>query len=86
MHGDLVMVYKNKQGERLIDEAIDIGVKGYTRHFPDCTKDDLVAYVSPRLYEELDMACKNHVVPIGSNIIVPYPGVWICPKECDDVR
>jgi hypothetical protein len=86
MRGDLVMVFKNKQGERLIDEAIAIGIKGYIRHYPACTKDDLIAYVNPVLFNELDMKIDgDHEIPVDSNIAVPYPGVWVCLKESEDV-
>ena len=86
MHGDLVIVYKNKQGDRLIDEAIAIGIKGYMRHHPEYSKEGLVAYVCPRLYEELGLDGDDHEILIDSNSLVPYPGVWVCPKESVDVR
>jgi hypothetical protein len=85
MFGNLVMVGKNKQGDRLLDEAIDIGINGYMRHYPNAIIDGLVAYLSPRLFNECDVSKGSYRIPVDENVLTPYPGVWIGRKESVDV-
>jgi hypothetical protein len=81
MQGDLVVVYKNKQGERLIDEAIRVGIKGMKRHFPDMDEADLDAWVGQKLFDECELTHDNCELRVDVDKDVPYPCVWVCRKE-----
>lgn len=83
LYGALIIVEKNKNKEREIEEAIQNGIRLYQKHNPDVPALECVAYVHPRLYAELDG--KTYSIEVIGNRVVPYPLLWICRKgESDD--
>lgn len=80
--GYVVLIEKLKDGTRLIDVAITVGIQGYRRHYPKTKLEDMEGLVNPRMYEECGLAGKTgDGLRIYPDLDIPYRELWVCAKE-----
>jgi hypothetical protein len=78
LSGALIVVEKTKNGERQIEQAIQAGIVLFHKHNPKIPAQELVAYVSPRLFEESVEG--DYSITVDEHEDVPYPLLWVCLK------
>ncbi len=83
LHGALVVIEKNKNKERQIEDAIQAGIRLYQKHNPKFPALELIAYVSPRIQEEC-IGEQTFSIDVDVNPKVPYALLWVCRKGKDN--
>lgn len=84
--GYVTLIEKMKDGTRLIDLAVTLAMQGYRRHFPKTKSEDMIGYLNPKMYTELEMEGRNFGIDIIPKEGIPFHELWVCTKEAGDVR
>lgn len=78
LHGALVYIDKDKNGDRDIEGAIRRGLRLYERHYGKTPALELIALVNPKMFTEQKLQEGGYSLDVEWHENVPYSNLWVC--------